>query len=338
MSVAAVAGGLGVGAAFGVVAARGRVCTNSAIRKAVFERDRRLLRIVGIAIGVQLIALPLAVKLGVPVNPPHLYLVANVVGGVLFGAGMAIAGGCVTGILWRSGTGSGAALLATAAFAAGELLIRGPLGAVRRALDDLGPPSRRLLLSDAFGAGYTPIAVLIGGVVLVWLVRAAGRSVVLVGAAIGAIGVLAWVVADLAGYGYGLGFVGTAANVADGVRAGDPGVLTMEVYLAIGVVVGAAFGAAFGSGVAPRVPDRRRAIRAIGGGGLMGVAGTLAHGCNIGHGLTGVPLLSVGSLVAASAMVAGVVATWRLVFHARSGRHGDETPYGRALRAGRGPS
>ena len=34
------------------------------------------------------------------------------------------------------------------------------------------------------------------------------------------------------------------------------------------------------------------------GGIFMGVGGSVAHGCNIGHGLTGIPLLSLGSLLA----------------------------------------
>jgi len=45
----------------------------------------------------------------------------------------------------------------------------------------------------------------------------------------------------------------------------------------------------------------------------MGVGGSIAHGCNIGHGLTGLPLLSLGSLLATVAMAGGALLTWRLV-------------------------
>ena len=44
----------------------------------------------------------------------------------------------------------------------------------------------------------------------------------------------------------------------------------------------------------------------------MGAGGSIAHGCNIGHGLTGVPLLSLGSLLATAAMVTGAVVVARL--------------------------
>ena len=62
-----------------------------------------------------------------------------------------------------------------------------------------------------------------------------------------------------------------------------------------------------------RIPDLPRTARALAGGTLMGIGGSIAHGCNIGHGLTGVPLLSLGSILAAAAMAAGALLTWRLV-------------------------
>jgi uncharacterized protein len=43
----------------------------------------------------------------------------------------------------------------------------------------------------------------------------------------------------------------------------------------------------------------------------MGAGGSIAHGCNIGHGVTGVPLLSLGSMLATAAMAAGALVTWR---------------------------
>ena len=49
------------------------------------------------------------------------------------------------------------------------------------------------------------------------------------------------------------------------------------------------------------------------GGIAMGVGGSLAHGCNIGQGLTGIPLLSLGSMLATVAMAAGALLTRRLM-------------------------
>ena len=133
MSVALPA--LVVGLAAGAVMARGGLCFNRALRRAAFERQPVLLRAFGVAVAVQLVALPALVVLGVDplvrnaeAGGLPLLPVAQVVGGVVFGAGMALAGGCVTGMLWKAGRGAVALAIAIAGFAAGELLIRGAGG------------------------------------------------------------------------------------------------------------------------------------------------------------------------------------------------------------------
>ena len=96
--------------------------------------------------------------------------------------------------------------------------------------------------------------------------------------------------------------------------------LPYQLYLAVGVVAGAAL-------AGPRqlrLPDGPRAARALAGGLLMGVGGSIAHGCNIGHGVTGVPLLSFGSLLAVTAMVAGALMTWRFALAGRPALLGSE--------------
>jgi hypothetical protein len=56
----------------------------------------------------------------------------------------------------------------------------------------------------------------------------------------------------------------------------------------------------------------------------MGVGGSVAHGCNIGHGLTGLPLLSFGSALATAAMAVGALLTWRLLVEPRPAIRGRE--------------
>ncbi len=73
------------------------------------------------------------------------------------------------------------------------------------------------------------------------------------------------------------------------------------------------------------MPDPARTRRAATGGLLMGVGGNIAHGCNIGHGLTGLPLLSLGSLLATLSMAAGALLTWRLLLATRPALRGRES-------------
>jgi uncharacterized protein len=133
------------------------------------------------------------------------------------------------------------------------------------------------------------------------------------------VGAATWIAADAAGYGYGLGFVGAVDGTRAALEAGSA--LPFQLWLAAGVVAG---GAVLGERRL-RMPDLARATRAAAGGLLMGVGGSLAHGCNIGHGLTGLSLLSLGSLLAIASMAAGALLTWRLLLAPRPALRGRES-------------
>jgi uncharacterized membrane protein YedE/YeeE len=316
--------GLAAGLAAGAVMTHGGLCFNRALRRAAFERRPTLLRTFAIAVAAQLLLLPLLIGVGVDTlergadaGGPALLPVAQLAGGLVFGVGMALAGGCATGMLWKAGAGAAALAIAIAGFAAGELLIRGPGDGLIESLDDASRPAERAL-PGLLGAGYEPIAPALGAAALVALL-ARRRDGLVAGLTLGGVAAAAWVAADAAGYGYGLGFVGWA----DGTRAAlEAGIgLPFQLWLALGVIAG---GAAFGERRL-RMPDAPRSARAAAGGLLMGAGGSLAHGCNIGHGLTGLPLLSFGSLLATAAMAAGALLTWRFLLGRRPGLRGQET-------------
>ena len=328
MILAALVAGLATGA----VMARGGLCFNRAVRQAAFEDRPGLLRAFAVAVALQLLLLPLLVAAGVgplarsaETGGPALLPAAQVAGGLVFGAGMALAGGCVTGMLWKAGSGALALAVAIAGFAAGELLIRGPGSGIIADLDGASTV-RRGSLPELLGTGYAAPALVLGLVAL-WALLTGGRRGplaalrglrgTLAGLALGAVAAGTWIAADAAGYGYGLGFVGAAEGTVE-----SDGELPFQLWLALGVVAGAA-------AAGPRrlrVPDAARASRALAGGLLMGAGGSVAHGCNIGHGLTGLPLLSFGSLLATACMAAGALLTWRLLLASRPGLRGRERP------------
>ena len=311
--------GLAAGLAAGAVMTRFGLCFNRALRQAAFERKPVLLRAFAIAVAVQLLLLPLLIALGADTlersadaGGPALLPVAQLAGGLVFGAGMALAGGCVTGMLWKAGAGAAALGIAIAGFVAGELLIRGPGDGLIAALDDASRPGENAL-TGLTGAGYVPLALVLGVIALAALLRR-GLSGLVAGLALGAVAAGTWLAAGAAGYGYGLGFVGAAEGTLDG------GAMPFQLWLALGVVAG---GAAFGERRLWR-PDGTRAARAAAGGLLMGAGGSIAHGCNIGHGLTGLALLSLGSLLALASMAAGALLTWRLLLAPRPRLRGHE--------------
>jgi uncharacterized membrane protein YedE/YeeE len=316
---------LAAGLTTGVVMHRGGLCFNRAVRRAAFERRPGLLRAFLFAVAAQLILLPVLVAVGVGplerstrAGGTAFLPVAELAGGLSFGAGMALAGGCVTGMLWKAGAGAVALAVAIAGFAVGELLIRGPGDGIIASLDDVARVDTRAL-PELLGVGYAGPALLLGALGLA-LLLARGLRGAIAGVALGAVAALTWIAADVAGYGYGLGFVGAAEGTRVALDTGTA--LPFQLHLAVGVVAGAAL-------AGPRrlrLPDRPRAARALAGGLLMGAGGSIAHGCNIGHGVTGVPLLSFGSLLAVTAMAVGALLTWRVALAGGPALLGRERP------------
>jgi len=103
-----------MGMAFGFVFQRSRLCFTAAFRDLFLMQDGRLMRAVlaGLAIatvGFTVVMMDLlprtgfgSVPSGAHVSPVGIHLIA---GGLLFGFGMVVAGGCVSGSLYRVGEG-----------------------------------------------------------------------------------------------------------------------------------------------------------------------------------------------------------------------------------------
>jgi len=87
-------------------------------------------------------------------------------------------------------------------------------------------------------------------------------------------------------------------------------------WFAIGLVslVPGAFLAAKTSGTLwIRGETMRRYAELAAGGLVMGIGAGIAGGCNLGHGLVGVPLLSMGSITTVVSMAIGVwLANWAI--------------------------
>lgn len=108
------------GLAFGVILQRSRLCFASAFRDLFLLRDGRTMRAILVALGLAAVGFSLLMAKAVPdptagalpdqahVLPLGWYLV---LGGVSFGVGMVVAGGCVSGTLYRIGEGYVASLV-----------------------------------------------------------------------------------------------------------------------------------------------------------------------------------------------------------------------------------
>lgn len=243
-----------------------------------------------------------------------LRVLAIVLGGALFGAGMVLTRGCLSRltVLGASGNLRALAVLGLAAITA-QATIKGVLAPVRTALSEVAVP-----LSSPALPGHPALWALVVALAAGLLVARARVRLVQVGMAI-ALGLLV-----------PLGWVGTGLVLLDDF---DPIALqslsftqpladslfwtvtstavpaNFGIGLIGGVFVGAALSAlargefAWVSFATPGQTGRYAA-----GAVLMGFGGVLAGGCTIGAGLAGVPTLSLAAILALTSIVLGAVA------------------------------
>ena len=85
-----------------------------------------------------------------------------------------------------------------------------------------------------------------------------------------------------------------------------------EELLILGIVAGAALSARLNGTFRWRKPRLHRLPNAIGGGFLLAFASRLTPGCNIGNLLSGLPALSLHSLLASVGIAAGIYVAWKV--------------------------
>jgi uncharacterized membrane protein YedE/YeeE len=263
------------------------------------------------------------------------------VGGLLFGYGMILAGGCPQRCLVKAGSGNLKALLTLVLVAlASTMTLRGAFAELRASgLDtfaaslggsqDLGAVLGRSL-SVAPGAMRWIVTLAIAGAVLAlaWRVRAqlkpahwiGGIAVgLLVAAAFyltGAIGFLAenpetlepaWL-GTQSKRPEGLSFAAPLAHALDLLTlwTDQANVATFGVTLALGVLLGAFASARVRGEFRIESFQTPRDLGAHAAGALlMGFGGVTALGCSLGNGVTGLALLSSGALLATAGISAG---------------------------------
>lgn len=323
--------GLGFGAAFGFVARRGRFCTLGAIEDAVYSNDTRRLRSWLLAIAVATVGVHLLEAYGELDLTKSIYtgsrleLGALILGGLVFGFGMALNGTCGMGTLRQIGGGDLRAVITFLVMGvAAVMTMRGLTGVARVAVTDplainLGASATQRLpaLAGLGGQGATVAAIAIGLAIAAFAFahrgfRATPRFAV-AGILIGVIVAGGWWATGIAGYDSfdtrrieSFTFVGP---VGDSILYGMLST-ALSVDFPIGAVIGFIVGAwlaAMTDGTfrwqipASAAEFRRRLVGAF----MMGVGGVTALGCTIGQGVTGVSTLSVGSAIAIVSIVGG---------------------------------
>ena len=319
--------GLAGGVVLGLAARLGDFCTLGALESAVYGRDQTRMRLWGVVLAVAILATQFGAMAGViDLGGTFYHLIqwnaaGSILGGLVFGYGMALAGNCGFGALVRFGGGDLRSLVVVVVMGIfGFIALSGPLAPLRVTLfpqpEASGPQG---ILHDLGQMGLPPVVVIlaIAGGFLAWGLahpglRQSPRQI-------------AWGVA--AGLAVAWCFLGTSWLAAESL-----GEITVEgpsytapvgrtliflmtstaggITFSVGSVVGVMAGSLIGSLLRglfrwEACEDPRELGRQVGGAALMGIGGVVAMGCSVGQGVTAFATLAWSGPVTLVAIIAG---------------------------------
>lgn len=118
-----------IGFLFGFFLQKGDLCGASAFSEVLLARDWRKIQGLWVCIVASMAGFALLERLGlITLNVKPMYWLNSIVGGVLFGGGMVLAGGCVSGCLYKAATGNLNSIAALLTMPFGMALVEyGPL-------------------------------------------------------------------------------------------------------------------------------------------------------------------------------------------------------------------
>jgi uncharacterized membrane protein YedE/YeeE len=349
-----VAGGLALGVVFGAVANKTNFCTMGALSDVVnmghWGRMRMWLLAIAVAIlGTTALASAGLVDLSKAVTQrPVIAWLSLLVGGLAFGTGMTMAGGCANKNLVRVGGGSLRSVVVLVFMGiAGYMTMRGlfaqwranwldpvsiSLGEAGWADQSLGTALARATGIDG-GTARWAVAGVLALALAVFALKdrrfRANANQWLGGIVIGLIIVAGWYVSGHLGYGENpetletvffatnthalesMSFVGPVAWGLELLMLWTDASLHLSFGIAsvLGVVAGsAAYALASGKFRWEGFASFADLRQQLIGGLLMGFGGITALGCTIGQGLSGVSTLAIGSFIAVAGIVSGSVA------------------------------
>lgn len=331
-AVVALTGALG-GIVLGLAARLGKFCTLAAFEDAMFGDDGLRLRVWGLAAAIAIFGVALVGAAGIvdfrgsiyhamPLNP-----VAWIIGGLLFGIGMALCGTCAYGTLVRLGGGDLRALIVFIVLGISSYMaIAGPTALLRTAtlnhfiLADRPDAPRSVvdLVADSqpFLAFALPtlVAALIAMACLsnaqfrrsprhIWGGAAVGLAIVAGWLSTGVLGADVFEPQPLASHSYSVPLGQTLIYVM--TMSSAP--LTFGIGATFGVICGAYLGSLIkGDFRWEAADDAREMRRHLLGAFLMGTGGVYAGGCTIGQGLSAASLLTFSAPVVIASIGCGV--------------------------------
>lgn len=323
--------GLAAGAVLGVAGRAGRFCTLAMLEDAFFGSDFRRLKSFALAASVALLATQALAAFGIVDLSRSIYLTASIglggaiIGGLMFGVGMALVGTCGFGTLVRVGGGDLRAIVVFLVLGLSALAtMRGITGMLRLKL--IEPLSLRLpegstqTLTSLLGAGGAMRAILVVAIAaaLAFWALADGRLIrsprlLASGLAVGATIAFGWFATGwLADDEFdparvaSLTFVAPLGDAILYIATFSGARLNFGIGSVAGVVAGSFAAAMLARGFRWEACDDARELkRHMTGALLMGIGGIMSLGCTVGQGLSAFSTLAVSAPVTMVAIACG---------------------------------
>ena len=313
--------GLLGGLILGLAARLGRFCTLGSIEDFLYSSDDRRLRMWGVAIGVAMIGTFAAAGSGLIDITASSYLdvrwvlLSSIIGGGLFGYGMAICGNCGYGALARLGGGDLRSFVIVLVMGlAGYIAMSGPLAHLRIWAFPVeagagAPQGYAYLAGGVLGISPALLGILAGIAILVVALSNVrflqSPQQILWGAAVG-LAVLSgwlgtwWVTSTgFAGERFEThSFVAPVGDTLYYLMTASGNTLSFSVGSVFGVLGGAWIGSLIkGHFRWEACEDPRELRRQVGGAAIMGIGAIIAGGCSVGQGISAFSTLSFSAPV-----------------------------------------
>ncbi len=352
-------GGFALAFVFGLVANKSNFCVMGALSDVVnmghWGRMRMWLLAIAVAmLGAGVLAYTGQVDLSkAVVQRPSIAWLSLLVGGLCFGVGMTLSGGCANKNLVRMGGGSVRSIVVLVFLAiASYMTLKGLFGQWRASLLDpvsvslagFGWKYQSLATAVAQLTGMTPataqlatLAVLLAALlVFVFRDKRFRANTLQIGGAviIGALVVGGWYVSGHLGFGENpdtleVGYFATNSRTIESMSFVGPLAFGLELLLlwtdkslhlsfgiasVIGVVLGsAAYALSARTFRWEGFASLTDLRNQLVGATLMGFGGVTALGCTVGQGITGLSTLAIGSFIAVAGICAGSIATLKVM-------------------------
>lgn len=321
--------GLIVGLVLGFVLQRGRFCVTGAFRDLTLTGNTRWFSALILLIAVHSIGLFLLNGLGViTLEASPFPWLASILGGLIFGFAMVLAGGCATGTYYRAGEGLVGSWFALIFYALASAVMKlGPGASVTEGLRsitlDSGTPQASTGLSP-----WVFVALLSAAAIAVTVhhnrktvtsvatlpPRKTGLAHLLTekrwnpfatAVVVGIIATIAWPLSAATGRNSGLGITTPSANLTGYLATGEVELIDWGVMLVLGILIGSFIAAKAAGEFRIRIPDQATVVKSIFGGIGMGVGAAIAGGCTVGNSMVSTAQFEYQGWVATFFMIVG---------------------------------